>query len=162
MVKGIRGSDKRPTPGPGDWKAQIHDRPDGSLPFEIFRQSLDAPTRIILDHAVKYILLAQGHNVCQSQWGRPLKRGLFEFRISQSISTICKSANIQLPVGVQLDHKSLLRVFFTVEGEKVVLLLAGYDKGRDDSPKRQEGEISLARQYLKEHRQAEKKGKSRG
>ncbi len=157
LAKGIWRSNKRPSPGPGDWKAQIHDRPDGSVPYEIFRQRLDEPTRVILDHAVEYILLAQGHNVCQSHWGKSLKKGLFEFRIKQSISTICKSANIQPPSGVQLDQKPILRVFFTVEGEKIVLLLAGYDKGRDPSTKRQEAEIALSRQYLKEHLEREKK-----
>ena len=159
MVKGMRRSNKRPSPGPGDWKTQVHDRADGSVPYEIFRQGLDLPTRFTLDHAVKYILGAQGHNVCESQWGKPLGKGLYEFRVGQSISAICKSANISLPAGVDLNHKPLLRVFFTVEGEKVLLLLAGYDKGGDPSPKRQKSEISLARQLLKEHIEREKRPK---
>ena len=119
MTRGAWWSSKRPAPGPGDWKLQVHDRPDGSVPYEIFRQSLDESTRITLDHAVDYILLAQGHNVCQSRWEKALKKGLFEFRIALSISAICKSANIQAPAGAQVDRKLLLRVFFSVEGEKI-------------------------------------------
>lgn len=162
MANGLWWSDKRSTPGPGDWKPLVHDRPDGSVPYEIFRQSLDEPTRITLDHAVDYILLAQGHNVCQSHWGKALKKGLYEFRIGQSISAICKIANIQPPTGAQTDHKPLLRVFFTVEGEKVVLLLVGYDKAEDTSDKRQKAEIALARQFLKEHIEREKRVNKQG
>jgi hypothetical protein len=103
-------------------------------------------TRITLDPAVKYILGQQGLNVCRTQWRKPLKKGLYEFRVGQSISAICKSANIQPPEGVRLDHKPLLRVFFTVDSGKIVLLLTGYDKGENPSLKRQKSEIAQARQ----------------
>jgi len=42
----------------------------------------------------------------------------------------------------------LLRVFCHAHGEKVVLLLGGYDKGREPSAKRQNVEIKRVKQRL--------------
>ncbi|MGH7765561.1 MAG: type II toxin-antitoxin system RelE/ParE family toxin [Candidatus Dormibacteraceae bacterium] len=60
--------------------------------------------------------------------GRQLGGGLFEFRLR--------------------DRPLLARVFCHAYGDRVVLLLAGYDKGRDPSSRRQEREIALARSRL--------------
>ena len=48
------------------------------------------------------------------------------------------------------DRRVLLRVFCTFHGDRVVLLLGGYDKGRDPSDKRQQKEIARARKLLKQ------------
>jgi len=45
----------------------------------------------------------------------------------------------------------LLRVFCTA-GQKIILLLNGYDKGQDDSARRQQREIEKARKLLREFR----------
>lgn len=42
----------------------------------------------------------------------------------------------------------LLRVFFHVYGQKVVLLLGGYDKGKATGDRRQQTEIAIARKRL--------------
>ena len=42
----------------------------------------------------------------------------------------------------------LLRVFVAFHGNRVVLLLDGYDKAADPSPKRQQREIAAARKLL--------------
>jgi hypothetical protein len=46
----------------------------------------------------------------------------------------------------------LLRVFCHATGDRVILLLGGYDKGSDASPRRQELEIALARRRLGDYR----------
>ncbi|HZL07150.1 MAG TPA: hypothetical protein VFE45_17310 [Coriobacteriia bacterium] len=46
----------------------------------------------------------------------------------------------------------LLRVFCHATGDRVILLLGGYDKGSDASPRRQEREIALARRRLGDYR----------
>lgn len=43
----------------------------------------------------------------------------------------------------------MLRVFFTVYGDRVVLLVGGYDKAKDPSSKRQQREIEVARARLR-------------
>lgn len=42
----------------------------------------------------------------------------------------------------------LLRAFFHPHGNRLILLLAGYDKGRDASRQREDREIARARKYL--------------
>lgn len=49
-----------------------------------------------------------------------------------------------------MDAAILLRLFVHFYGEKVVLLLHGYDKAGNDSQRNQEREINLARKRLKE------------
>jgi hypothetical protein len=59
--------------------------------------------------------------------------------------------------GVSHPGPVLLRVFVHFHGDKVILLLSGYDKGEDPSKKRQEREIAAARKYLRAWRQQESK-----
>jgi hypothetical protein len=44
----------------------------------------------------------------------------------------------------------LFRVFCHTHGDRLILLLAGYDKGADPSPRRQNAEIALARARLRD------------
>ena len=62
-------------------------------------------------------------------WIKPLKSGLFEFRISSS--------------------GALIRIFFTYKKGRIIFLLGAYDKGADPSSKRQQNEIAIARGRLK-------------
>jgi hypothetical protein len=60
----------------------------------------------------------------------------------------------------------LLRVFVHFYGDKVILLLGGYDKGANPKPRRQQREIAEARRLLaqfKDRRRRErgKKGRRR-
>ncbi|HEX7290670.1 MAG TPA: hypothetical protein VF250_06015 [Conexibacter sp.] len=50
------------------------------------------------------------------------------------------------------DERILLRVFCHAYGDRIVLLVGGYDKAADPSPKRQQREIADARKRLKDFR----------
>jgi len=52
-------------------------------------------------------------------------------------------------------EKILLRVFVHFHGDRLVLLLGGYDKGKDDSEKRQRAEIKVAQSALRAWKQKE-------
>jgi phage-related protein len=78
--------------------------------------------------AMRAILQQQGIGVCGSGFGRQLGGGLFEFRLR--------------------ERPLIARVFCHAYGDRVILLLGGYDKGRDPSSRRQEREIALARSRL--------------
>ena len=134
------------------WTLQIYDRPNGSIPYQIFREGLDPYTLSILDICVEEVLARQGNNVCATSWGKSLGGGLYEFRISKSIAAVCKEANIPVPVSPNAKKSTLLRVFFAVEGSKMIVLLCAYEKGKDSSTRRQQREIAKARKYLLEHR----------
>jgi hypothetical protein len=56
-------------------------------------------------------------------------------------------------------ERVLLRVFVHFYGDKVVLLLAGYDKGKDATSKRQDGEIKAARKLLNQFHERQKREK---
>jgi hypothetical protein len=161
LARGIRGSEKAPPPGPGDWTLGVFLRSDGSIPFESFYEKLDPYSQAVLTSAIEIVLKAQGHNVCNSHWGKPLKKGLYEFRVGQSLAAICKIANIDPPGDFNADKQLLIRVFFAVEGDRVILLLGGYDKAEDPSDKRHASEIEFARKLLQEHMEEERRDRKR-
>jgi putative component of toxin-antitoxin plasmid stabilization module len=78
------------------------------------------------------ILQHQGIQVCASDFGRQLGEGLFEFRLR--------------------EPPLFARVFCHAHGNRLILLLGGYDKGRDPSRRRQQREIALARSRLADWR----------
>jgi hypothetical protein len=130
---------------------EVHESLGGVVPFEAFVASLDAYRRAVLDVAIRTVLARQGHNVCGTEWGKALGKGLYEFRIRRELATICQEGGVEIPAGVPGGGRVLLRVFFAVYGQRIVLLLAGYDKGADPSGKRQNNEIKRARKLLREH-----------
>jgi hypothetical protein len=77
-----------------------------------------------------------GVGVCGTEFGRQLGGGLFEFRLRTE------------SLGEGAEKKPVLRVFCHAYGRKVVLLVGGYDKGEDPSPRRQQAEIGVARWRL--------------
>ena len=82
-----------------------------------------------------------GIGVCDVNLGKQLGQGLFEFRLRVDAGAVVSEYGLP-PESV------LLRVFCHAYGDKIVLLLGGYDKGEDASPKRQDNEIAIARKRL--------------
>jgi hypothetical protein len=56
------------------------------------------------------------------------------------------------PGGVDASERILLRVFCHAYGDRVILLLGGYDKGSAPSKSMQRSEIAAARARLRVHR----------
>jgi Phage derived protein Gp49-like (DUF891) len=71
----------------------------------------------MLGTALREILQQQGISVCGSPFGKQLGGGLFEFRLR--------------------EDDVLMRVFCHAHGSQIVLLLSGYDKGKDPGGRRQ-------------------------
>ena len=62
------------------------------------------------------------------------------------------------PPGVEAPReKVLLRVFVHFYGDRIVLLLGGYDKGRDPKENRQQREIAQARKLLAQFRERKRR-----
>jgi hypothetical protein len=99
------------------------------------KDDLDLYARRRLGTAMRQILQEQRVAVCGTPFGRQLGEGLFEFRLRE----------------VDL----LLRVFCHAHGDRILLLLGGYDKARDPSERRQEAEIAQARHRLRAWRQSQ-------
>lgn len=108
--------------------------------FARFLSSLPPWKQAVVLAAIDNVLVHSGIDICDSEWGKPLGRGLYEFRVRRVLA----GTNSQ-PVGTQ---GVVLRVFCAFYGSHQVALLSGYDKGRDPSSKRQEREIAKARKLL--------------
>lgn len=140
-------------PSQPEWSIHFLQTPSGQIPFEIFRKSLKPAEATVLDICVEEILGRLGNNVCSSTWGKSLGAGVYEFRINRSLTALCNELGIQSPNFLKSDRTVLLRVFFAIEESKIILLLSGYDKGRDSSRKKQQRLIKTARKLLKHHKQ---------
>lgn len=148
-------NDDNPSPAKGtsnNWKIEVWEDTNGRSPFGKWYVKLGEYDQAVVDAAIKEILMPLGMNICETEWGKPLKDGLYEFRIRRSLSTL---VNLGKPEGegeslpAWANKTVLLRIFCTFHGDRIVLLFQGYDKGQDSSEKRQELEIKQARKHLR-------------
>jgi putative component of toxin-antitoxin plasmid stabilization module len=100
----------------------------GVQPVRVWLRGLTPDQRRSIGAALREVLQARGVAVCGTQFGRQLGAGLFEFRLR--------------------SEGLLIRIFCHAHGDKVILLLGGYDKGKSPGEKRQADEIASARRRL--------------
>jgi hypothetical protein len=110
-------------------------------------EELTRSQRFDLGRSMRQQLQEKGVGVCATAYGKQLGKGLFEFRLRRDASTLASPG--QRPAGAA---RMLLRVFCHAYGNKVVLLLGGYDKGADPSSRRQNDKIGIARRRLADWR----------
>lgn len=132
---------------------------DGSEPVLAWlRTELTPPQRRAIGVAMQEILAYEGNDVLSTEFGKPLGQGLSEFRLRHNAEEIFALRG--RPFVKQLfgkREKILLRVFFHAHGDKLILLLGGYDKGRFPGKKQQQEAIALARKRLTKWREREKR-----
>jgi phage-related protein len=116
------------------------------------REDLTPTQRRAIGVAMSEILQEEGIGVCRTGYGKQLGDGLFEFRLRHDAAEILRSVG-KTPRPEPGGERILLRVFCHAYGDRLVLLLGGYDKGTDPSPKRQQREIADARKRLRDFRQ---------
>ena len=136
---------------PQGYEIEFFRRADGGEPVRRFLDALSEDKRNALVAALTFVLARQGLDVCRSEWGKHLGGGLAEFRLrhnAREVSTSHGPADAALPESSA--EKILLRVFFHAHGNRLILLLSGYDKGARSSARNQQKEIERARGYLKE------------
>jgi putative component of toxin-antitoxin plasmid stabilization module len=126
------------------WNIEFFEDDRGRQPVREWLQSLDAKKRAIAIAAVETFLTEMGLGICGTEHGKQLGKGLFELRIR--------------------DDEILLRIFCHAHGDKIVLLLGGYDKGARPGTRHQDKEIEKARKRLRSftlQKRREKIGKRR-
>jgi hypothetical protein len=131
----------------GAWELEVYETEDGRQPFTVWVEKLSETKFVSLDAALRLVLAERGLDLARTEWLKPLGEGLHEFRLRHD------GDEIRRMFGGQEGHarrreRILLRVFVHFHGSRVVLLLAGYDKGKDPSDRRQQREIAQARKYL--------------
>lgn len=128
------------------WTVEFFEDDQGRQPAREWLQSLDNDKRNAAIAAIEAYLATMGQDVCSTEHGKHLGKGLFEFRVRHDESVI------RGKMGEETSGKRievLLRMFCHAHGQRVVLLLGGYDKGAAPSKTRQDREIDTARKRLR-------------
>jgi hypothetical protein len=124
-------------------------------------RDLSRAKRLALETAIELVLAVRGLDVVQTEFGKALSGGLYEFRLRWSAEEVAQKVGAISAQQAAGAEKILLRVFFCLSGCKIILLLSGYDKARDPGDRRQRKEIAKARKLLTAHREAEKRAMAR-
>jgi len=139
----------------GPFMLEFYRSPDGRVPAREWMRHLTTYKRRALAAALHLVLASHGLGACATPYGRHLGHGLFEFRLDEDEASLRRKRSSQPgrsgdPSGP--GGRILLRVFCHATGARVILVLGGYDKGRDPSPRKQQREITKARARLRESR----------
>ncbi|OFO35300.1 hypothetical protein HMPREF2736_11375 [Corynebacterium sp. HMSC036E10] len=130
------------------WSIEVFDGGN----FARFYSRLDEAERTVVEVAIEHVLAPLGIDICASEWGKNLGQGLFELRIRRDIETILREFGAAERVGEVPKRwrrkRVLIRVYCTFYGQRIVLLLGGYNKLRDPSRKQEQKEIRAARSVL--------------
>jgi hypothetical protein len=132
------------------WTLEFYEEA-GREPVLDFLRGLDEFKEQALAAALRNVLAYEGMGVCGSSWGKWVQGapGIFEFRVRHDAATILRERGLPVPEQLEQTHTGiLLRVFCHAHGKKVILLLAGYDKGNEPSARRQNAEIKRAKARL--------------
>jgi len=146
----------------GGWDVEFYADEGGREPCREWADDLSPQKQTAFAAAVRLVLARRGLDVVESEYGKALGDGLYEFRVRWTASEIRHKIE-GLPsedIG-GAPEAILLRVFFCTAGRKIILLLGGYDKARDPSDRRQEREIAKARKLLTAYRESQKRARKR-
>jgi putative component of toxin-antitoxin plasmid stabilization module len=132
------------------WTPEPFEADDGTVPFERFVNELSDFKFIALETAIDRVLSIRGLDLVRTEWLKPLGEGLHEFRVRHDADEVARMFGGDVPRATGQREKVLLRVFVHFYGDKVILLLGGYDKGKDPKERRQQREVAEARRLLKQ------------
>jgi hypothetical protein len=148
--------------GAGSWRVEFYADRGGREPCREWADGLSPQKRAALTAAVRLVLARRGLDVVETEYGKALGGGLYEFRVRWSAAEIRHKIEGLPPGEVGGTAEAiLLRVFFCTAGRKILLLLNGYDKGRDASARRQQREIARARKLLTAYQEAQRRSGER-
>ena len=130
------------------WKIEIYDGGN----FSRFFDRIGDAERAVVQAAIEHVLGQKGIDICAGEWGKNLGHGLYELRIRRNLETLLREygppdALHRVPKG-WLKKRILVRIYCTFYGDKIVLLLGGFNKLRHPSPKQEQKEIKAARAAL--------------
>lgn len=143
----------------GEWTPEPFEADDGTVPFQRFVDDLSDFKFVALDTAIERVLSVRGIDLVRTEWLKALGEGLHEFRVRHDAQEIARMFGGNDPIVGASAEKVLLRVFVHFHGQKVVLLLGGYDKGDDPKPRRQQREIAEARRLLGQFKERQRRSR---
>jgi hypothetical protein len=165
-----------PDTTPGLFVIEFYEDAAGSQPvLDWIKNELTPTKRRALGTAMRRVLQVHGTQVCRNHWGKKVHEdGIYEFRLRMTGRQVVNleaeihgisEEEARARIGIDASADILLRVFFHPHGDKLLLLLGGYDKGRDPSARRQQAEIKIVHKRLTAWRRAaqlEQKGATKG
>ncbi len=122
---------------------------NGDEPVLRWLRGLSPRKRRAMGVALFEILQHEGPYVVGTNFGKPIGGGIFEFRLDQDSAEILARKGKRARPEKSEPAKILLRVFCHAHGNKIILLLAGYDKGERPTARHQQEQIQLAKERLK-------------
>lgn len=128
------------------WNVEFFEDDQGRQPAREWLLSLESGKRSAAIAAIEVYLTEYGQDVCSTEHGKHLGQGLFEFRIRHDENITRRKGGQE---GGARRKDVLLRIFCHAYGDRVVLLLGGYDKGVAPSSRQQAKEIETARSRLR-------------
>ena len=146
---------------PGAWTPEPFEADDGTISFERFVNGLSDFKFVAIDVSIDRVLSVRGIDLVRTEWLKALGEGLHEFWVRHEADEIIRMFGGEPPEVDGQPEKVLLRVFVHFYGQKVVLLLGGYDKGDDPRKRRQQREIIEARRLLAQFKERQRKGRRR-
>ena len=114
------------------WKIEFYEDTQGHRPVEKWIDGLSDQKAEAVIMALQEVLAVNGTNLASGAWLKSLGCGLYEFRLRHraiEIQAMYKVANRGIRGGAEAI---LLRIFVALAGEKVIVLLGAYDKGKND------------------------------
>jgi hypothetical protein len=120
-------------------------------------RGLSREKRIALETAIELVLAHRGLDVVETEFGKALGGGLYEFRVRWSAEEVASKVGAILAEPVAKTETIILRLFFCTAGRKIILLLWGYDKAKKPGDRHQDKEIAEARKLLTAYRESEKR-----
>jgi putative component of toxin-antitoxin plasmid stabilization module len=129
------------------YEIEFYEDEDGTEPALAFMRSLSPLKKRAMGVAINEVLQYEGPAVAEGNMGDNLGGGLYEFRLDQNAEQILRRKG-KVPKPEPEKGKILLRLFFHPHGNKLLLLLCGYDKGERSSRSHQQEEIQAARTLL--------------
>lgn len=129
------------------------------MPYERFIDGLSDFKFVALDVAVERVLCARGIDLVRTEWLKALGDGLHEFRVRHDADEIARMFGGERPSVSAPREKVLLRLFVHFHGNKIILLLGGYDKGTDPKERRQQREIAEARKLLTQFNERQRRAR---
>lgn len=128
---------------------EFYEDEHGHEPVVDWLRALTASKRRAIGVAMFEILQYEGPHVVGTNFGKGLGGGIFEFRLDQDAAQVLARKGKRARPESSETAKILLRVFCHAHGDRIVLLLGGYDKGERPSARHQQAQIELAKGRLK-------------
>jgi len=143
----------------GTYAIEFYESEDGFSPVDRWLERLSPAKQRAVLAALQEVLEVDGPEVCASPWGRHVAPGIFEVRIGHTAEQIMGMRGERLPAGHKVEPEPiLLRIFCHAYGDRVVLLLAGYDKGDHPKPTYQQRQIQVAKKRLRDFQRRKRAG----